>query len=119
MVKLNDGMIISINGALYKLHELSKDYEYTVSDEADNVLDCIVEDGMSMAEIADEIKAAAGRPRETPDGDTIIKRQHTVDMVAKIGRAGSYTLMVPITEQAKALGLEKGDHVRVILERLD
>lgn len=119
MVKLHDEMVISINGEIYTLHEMVKDYEYTVKDEDGNLLNCIIQNGMPMADIADEIKAAAGWPRETPGGDIILKRQKSVDMVAKIGRTGAYTLMIPITEQAKALGLDKGDLVKVTLERIE
>lgn len=119
MVKLNDGMIISVNGAVYTLHEMVKDYEYTVVDEEGNLLNCIIEDGMPMADIADEIKIAARLPRETPKGDIIIKHQRYIDMTAKIGRTGGSSLIITITEQAKALGLGRGDLVKVTLERVD
>lgn len=133
---VHDGYRIYIDGDWFTLHEVDepgldlgsyKDSsgnvheirEYTVTDEEDNLLDCTLDTWMDIYEMTEEIDASSGRPRQRPNGDLIIKRKKQVMMTAKIGRTGGSSLIITITEQAKALGLGRGDLVKVTLERVD
>ena len=93
--------------------------EYSVTDEDGNLLDCVLNTWMTLDEATAEIAQSMTRPRQTPSGDIIIKKVRKASDVTTIRGVGSYSLSVTITELAHALGLKRGDLVKVTLEKIE
>ena len=93
--------------------------EYSVTDEDGNLLDCVLNTWMTLDEATAEIAQSMTRPRQTPSGDIIIKKVNEASDVTTIRGVGSYSLSVTITGLAHALGLKRGDLVKVTLEKID
>nr|DAP43293.1 MAG TPA: hypothetical protein [Bacteriophage sp.] len=93
--------------------------EYSVTDEDGNLLDCVLNTWMTLEEATAEIAQSMTRPRQTPSGDIIIKKVRKASDITTIRGVGSYSLSVTITELAHALGLKRGDLVKVTLEKIE
>ncbi len=93
--------------------------EYSVTDEDGNLLDCVLNTWMTLDEATAEIAQSMTRPRQTPSGDIIIKKVRKASDITTIRGVGSYSLSVTITELAHALGLKRGDLVKVTLEKIE
>ena len=93
--------------------------EYSVTDEDGNLLDCVLNTWMTLDEATAEIAQSMTRPRQTPSGDIIIKKVKKASDITTIRGVGSYSLSVTITELAHALGLKRGDLVKVTLEKIE
>lgn len=93
--------------------------EYSVTDEDGNLLDCMLNTWMTLDEATAEIAQSMTRPRQTPSGDIIIKKVRKASDITTIRGVGSYSLSVTITELAHALGLKRGDLVKVTLEKIE
>lgn len=93
--------------------------EYSVTDEDGNLLDCMLNTWMTLEEATAEIAQSMTRPRQTPSGDIIIKKVRKASDITTIRGVGSYSLSVTITELAHALGLKRGDLVKVTLEKIE
>lgn len=93
--------------------------EYSVTDEDGNLLDCVLNTWMTLEEAYAEIAQSMTRPRQTPSGDIIIKKVRKASDITTIRGVGSYSLSVTITELAHALGLKRGDLVKVTLEKIE
>lgn len=93
--------------------------EYSVTDEDGNLLDCVINTWMTLDEATAEIAQSMTRPRQTPSGDIIIKKVRKASDITTIRGVGSYSLSVTITELAHALGLKRGDLVKVTLEKIE
>ena len=93
--------------------------EYSVTDEDGNLLDCVLNTWMTLDEATAEIAQSMTRPRQTPSGDIIIKKVNEASDVTTIRGVGSYSLSVTITGLAHALGLKRGDLVKVTLEKIE
>lgn len=96
-----------------------KNRKYVVTDKDGNVLDCTITEQMTEEMTVDKIVSASGRPRKTPSGDYVLKLPNKAETVTTIRGVGAYSMTVMITEQAKILGLKRGDSVKVTLERVD
>ena len=90
--------------------------EYSVTDEDGNLLDCVLN---TCDEATAEIAQSMTRPRQTPSGDIIIKKVKKASDITTIRGVGSYSLSVTITDLAHALGLKRGDLVKVTLEKIE
>lgn len=93
--------------------------EYSVTDEDGNLLDCVLNTWMTLDEATAEIAQSMTRPRQTPSGDIIIKKVRKASDITTIRGVGSYSLSVTITDLAHALGLKRGDLVKVTLEKIE
>ena len=93
--------------------------KYIVTDKDGNVLDCTITEQMTEGMAVDKIASASGRPRQTPSGDYILKLPNKAETITTIRGVGAYSMAVVITEQAKILGLKRGDLVKATLERVD
>ena len=93
--------------------------EYSVTDEDGNLLDCVLNTWMTLDEATAEIAQSMTRPRQTPSGDIIIKKVKKASDITTIRGVGSYSLSVTITDLAHALGLKRGDLVKVTLEKIE
>lgn len=93
--------------------------EYSVTDDDGNLLDCVLNTWMTLEEAYAEIAQSMTRPRQTPSGDIIIKKVRKATDITTIRGVGSYSLSVTITELAHALGLKRGDLVKVTLEKIE
>ena len=93
--------------------------EYSVTDEDGNLLDCMLNTWMTLEEADAEIAQSMTRPRQTPSGDIIIKKVRKASDITTIRGVGSYSLSVTITDLAHALGLKRGDLVKVTLEKIE
>jgi len=93
--------------------------EYSVTDEDGNLLDCVLNTWMTLEEATAEIAQSMTRPRQTPSGDIIIKKVRKASDITTIRGVGSYSLSVTITDLAHALGLKRGDLVKVTLEKIE
>lgn len=93
--------------------------EYSVTDEDGNLLDCVLNTWMTLDEATAEIAQSMTRPRQTPSGDIIIKKVRKATDITTIRGVGSYSLSVTITDLAHALGLKRGDLVKVTLEKIE
>lgn len=93
--------------------------EYSVIDEDGNLLDCMLNTWMTLEEADAEIAQSMTRPRQTPSGDIIIKKVKKASDITTIRGVGSYSLSVTITDLAHALGLKRGDLVKVTLEKIE
>lgn len=93
--------------------------EYSVTDEDGNLLDCMLNTWMTLDEATAEIAQSMTRPRQTPSGDIIVKKVRKASDITTIRGVGSYSLSVTITDLAHALGLKRGDLVKVTLEKIE
>lgn len=96
-----------------------KSRKFIVTDKDGNTLDCTITEQMTEQMVIDKIASASGRPRQTPSGDYILKLPNKAETTTTIRGVGAYSMSVVITEQAKILGLKRGDLVKVTLERAD
>lgn len=92
---------------------------YTVTDGDGNVMDAYIDDWMTLEEAIAEIIRSLTRPRQTPDGDYLQKKVSSFTSIETIKIVGNYTLYVKVTDAAKAMHLDKGDRVRVTVERIE
>ena len=83
------------------------------------ILDCMLNTWMTLEEADAEIAQSMTRPRQTPSGDIIIKKVRKASDITTIRGVGSYSLSVTITDLAHALGLKRGDLVKVTLEKIE
>ena len=122
---VTDGCHHIVNGEVFTLSwvdERGKKHiveEYSVTDEDGNLLDCVLNTWMTLDEATAEIAQSMTRPRQTPSGDIIIKKVKKASDITTIRGVGSYSLSVTITDLAHALGLKRGDLVKVTLEKIE
>lgn len=93
--------------------------DYSVTDEDGNLLDCMLNTWMTLEEASAEIAQSMTRPRQTPSGDIIVRKVKKASDITTIRGVGSYSLSVTITDLAHALGLQRGDLVKVTLEKIE
>ena len=65
---INDGSLVKVGEGVYKLNWIDepgnrKVAKYTVTDEREDLIDCIIKESMSAGEMYSEIAEGANRPR--------------------------------------------------------
>ena len=65
---INDGSLVKVGEGVYRLNWMDEPgnrqvAEYTVTDEREDLIDCIIKESMSAGEMYNEIAEGANRPR--------------------------------------------------------